>query len=83
METEIKALLIKLMEAISKSDAVVILDASAALDNYTVDHKGLIDPQLLHFLRQRSYEKALQFLSGVRLIPAGICGGIKTKQSSS
>ncbi|MFM9090865.1 MAG: hypothetical protein ACKOUK_03880 [Verrucomicrobiota bacterium] len=34
-----------------------------------------LHPQLVHFLEQRSYAKALLFLGGAEDIPVGRCGG--------
>lgn len=34
-----------------------------------------LHPQLVHFLGNRSYAKALMYLGGESDIPVGICGG--------
>ncbi|MFT3782364.1 MAG: hypothetical protein QM790_10145 [Nibricoccus sp.] len=79
METAIKASLIKLMDGIKRADGTVILDCSSELDEIARRARGQLHPQLVHFLERRSYDKALQFLSGVADIPAGICGGGKVR----
>jgi hypothetical protein len=36
---------------------------------------GELHPQLVHFLENRSYAKAVMFLGGQTDIPVGACGG--------
>jgi len=79
METEIKASLINLMGGIKSADGRVIVAATSRLDELLARNRPTLHPQLVHFLERRSYDKALQFLSGVADIPAGICGGGKVK----
>lgn len=79
METEIKASLISLMSGIKAADGHAVLAATARLDELVASHRPALHPQLVHFLDRRSYDKALQFLSGAADIPAGICGGGKVK----
>ena len=77
METEIKKSLISLLAAIKRGDASVIADEMAQLDGFLERGRADLHPQLGHFLRQRSYAKALMFLGGETDIPAGTCGGGK------
>lgn len=75
METEIKAALITLLDAIKKSNAQVIAAEMARLDDFAARGQTTLHPQLLHFLERRSYAKAVMFLGGESDIPVGICGG--------
>ena len=79
METEIKASLINLMGGMKSTDGAAISAAVLRLDELVALNRGLLHPQLVHFLERRSYDKALQFLAGATNIPAGICGGGKVK----
>ena len=45
------------------------------LDDFLVQGRAGLHPQLVHFLENRSYAKALMFLGGDTDIPVGICGG--------
>lgn len=76
-EIKIKKQLVDLQSAISSADGEALAAALRELDLWVVSHGGEIDPQLRHFLKNRSYEKALAYLSGVEDIPPGICGGGK------
>ncbi len=75
IEQKLKEALISMQEAISQSDAARISKALSELDDAARTHKRELDPQLLHFLKRRSYQKALMFLEGESDIPKGICGG--------
>lgn len=81
MEAEIKASLINLMDGITAADGSVVATSTARLDELVSLGRASLHPQLVHFLEQRSYNKALQFLGGATNIPAGICGGGKVKSS--
>ncbi len=75
MDTEIKAALIALLDAIKNSNAQVIAAEMARLDDFAARGRTTLHPQLLHFLERRSYAKAVMFLGGESDIPVGICGG--------
>lgn len=75
METEIKAALISLLDAIKASNAPVIAAEMAKLDDFAARGRLTLHPQLLHFLERRSYAKAAMFLGGADDIPVGVCGG--------
>lgn len=75
METEIKASLITLLDAIKESNAKVISAEMARLDDFAARGRMSLHPQLLHFLERRSYAKAALFLGGAEDIPVGACGG--------
>ncbi len=75
METEIKAALISLLDAIKKSNGQVVADEMARLDDFATRGRMTLHPQLLHFLANRSYAKAAMFLGGATDIPVGACGG--------
>lgn len=81
MESQIKASLISLLDAIKRSDGAVIAREMARLDDLLVQGRatGALHPQLDHFLGNRSYAKALMFLGGKMDIPAGACGGRPAK----
>ncbi len=75
MESEIKASLIALMNGIKSADGKMVAVATTHLDEIVERCRSDLHPQLVHFLEQRSYNKALMFLGGATDIPAGICGG--------
>lgn len=75
METQIKASLISLLSAIKASDGQTVASEMARLDDYLERGRAGLHPQLVHFLGNRSYAKALMFLTGDTDIPTGICGG--------
>lgn len=75
METQIKESLNSLLAAIKAADGQVIADEMARLDGYLEVGRAGLHPQLVHFLENRSYAKALMFLGGAEKIPVGICGG--------
>ena len=45
------------------------------LDDLLARGRKTLHPQLVHFLGNRSYAKALMYLQGDANIPAGVCGG--------
>lgn len=75
MELQIKECLIALLAAIKVTDGQRIADEMARLDDYTSRGRAGLHPQLVHFLENRSYAKALMFLGGETDIPVGVCGG--------
>ena len=75
METQIKDSLSHLMAAIKTGDGRVISDEMARLDGLLTRGRETLAPQLVHFLENRSYAKALMFLGGESDIPVGVCGG--------
>lgn len=75
MEFQIKVALISLLEAIKRSDGPVIAAEMARLDTFLDQGRSSLHPQLVHFMENRSYAKALMFLGGESDIPVGICGG--------
>jgi len=75
METQIKASLEALLAGIAAGNGQVIADEMARLDGYLEQGKATLHPQLLHFLQNRSYAKAVMFLGGKSDIPVGVCGG--------
>ena len=75
MESQIKVALISLLEAIKQSDGPVIAAEMARLDTFLEQGRVSLHPQLVHFMENRSYAKALMFLGGESDIPVGICGG--------
>ena len=75
METQIKESLISLLAAIKAADGQVVADSMTRLDESLERGRGVLHPQLVHFLENRSYAKALMFLGGETNIPVGACGG--------
>jgi hypothetical protein len=75
METQIKESLTSLMAAIKAADGQVVAEEMARLDDVLVQGRAGLHPQLVHFLENRSYAKALLFLGGASDIPVGVCGG--------
>jgi hypothetical protein len=82
METQIKESLISLLAAIKAADGQVVADSMARLDDSLARGRGTLHPQLVHFLENRSYAKALMFLGGETDIPIGACGGRAGKPPS-
>ena len=81
MEAQIKASLISLLSAIKASDGQTIASEMAKLDEFLERGRAGLAPQLVHFLENRSYAKALMLLGGETNIPVGVCGGRAGKGS--
>ncbi len=82
MESQIKEALTRLLAAIKAADGQSIADEMARLDDFVERARPGLHPQLIHFLQNRSYAKALMFLGGAEEIPTGVCGGgrgVRTK----
>lgn len=77
METEIKAALSALLNAIKAADGQQVAAEMVKLDDFLERGRAGLHPQLVHYLANRSYAKALQFLGGDVAIPPGACGGGK------
>lgn len=77
MESQIKDALIALLAAIKAADGPAITTEMTKLDDFLAQGRGALHPQLVHFLQNRSYAKAVMFLDGEANIPAGVCGGGK------
>ena len=75
METQIKSAIIKMLAAIKTGDGQVVAEEMARLDGWLEQGRMALHPQLVHFLENRSYAKALMFLGGETDIPVGVCGG--------
>ena len=75
METQIKTSLTALLAAIKVADGQTVTDEMTRLDDFLERGRAGLHPQLVHFLENRSYAKALMFLGGDSDIPVGICGG--------
>ncbi len=75
MESEIKASLVSLLAAIKASDNQIVGAEMARLDELLAKNRATLHPQLVHFLQNRSYPKAMMFLGGKTDIPVGACGG--------
>lgn len=77
IETQIKESLVKLKDAIANADAAQIKGSIAFVDAALVENRREINPQVRHFLKNRSYMKALDFLNEKKDIPKGRCAGRK------
>lgn len=75
METDIRTTLQALLDDIAQGRGDTVVAAMERLDGYVVAGRGQLHPQLVHFLENRSYAKALMFLGGETDIPVGRCGG--------
>lgn len=75
METEIKETLMRLLTAIKNADGTAIGAELGKLDDFLVRGRGVLHPQLIHYLEGRSYAKAVAWLGGEGGIPAGNCQG--------
>lgn len=75
MEAQIKESLNALLVAIKAADGQTVADEMARLDEFLERGRPGLHPQLVHFLENRSYAKALMFLGGDTAIPVGVCGG--------
>jgi hypothetical protein len=75
MENEIKAAVAGLLEAVKRSDGQAVASEMERLDGMLKRGRQTLHPQLVHFLQNRSYAKALMFLGGQSDIPVGVCGG--------
>ncbi len=62
METQIKASLISLLAAIKAADGKTVARDMEQLDLALASGRETLHPQLVHFLGNRSYAKALMFL---------------------
>jgi hypothetical protein len=79
MENEIKASLQTLLSGIKAADGPTVAVEMEKLDGYLQAGRATLHPQLIHFLQNRSYAKAVMFLGGESDIPVGICGGKAAK----
>ena len=75
MESQIKGSLTALLAAIKAGDGQTVADEMTRLDDFLARGRAGLHPQLVHFLENRSYAKALMFLGGDTDIPVGVCGG--------
>ncbi|HVS53768.1 MAG TPA: hypothetical protein VHD62_15540 [Opitutaceae bacterium] len=75
METQIRDSLAALLAGIKAGDGPTIAGEMARLDEFLARGRAGLHPQLVHFLENRSYAKALMFLGGETNIPVGVCGG--------
>ena len=75
METQIKESLSALLAGIKAADGQVVAAQMEKLDGFLEQGRSTLHPQLVHFLQNRSYAKAVMFLGGETDIPVGACGG--------
>lgn len=75
IEDELKAALIDLQEGIEARDGDRVKDRIRFIDQTFVSHRRELDARLKHFLKNRSYQKALAYMQGSTDIPPGRCSG--------
>ena len=75
MHEEMKQALVDLQKGIETADAQTIKLRLAFIDDALKSRRKEIDSQLKHYLKNRSYQKALMYLEGQPDIPKGRCGG--------
>ena len=75
METQIKESLSALLAGIKAADGQMVAAQMEKLDGFLEEGRSTLHPQLVHFLQNRSYAKAVMFLGGATDIPVGACGG--------
>jgi hypothetical protein len=81
MLAPLKNHLTRLMTAIKEGDGPGISAAMGEVEAVLAANRAELHPQLVHFLEQRSYAKALLFLGGAEDIPVGRCGGRAGRES--
>ncbi len=77
IETQIKDSLLKLKDAIADADAEQVKRSIGFIESALQEHRRELRPQLKHFLKNRSYMKALAYLQEEKDIPKGRCSGRK------
>jgi hypothetical protein len=75
MENSIKDSLQALLAAIKTADGQKVSAEMERLEGMLARGRAGLHPQLVHFLENRSYAKAMMFLGGEENIPVGVCGG--------
>ncbi len=75
VKNELKEGLVALERAIESGDPMGIRRCMVFLDEVVREHSHELGSQLAHYLRNRSYAKALAHLGGEADIPKGHCGG--------
>ena len=83
MEIQIKAAIVALLAAIKAGDEQSVAEEMARLDDFLAQGRLALHPQLVHFLENRSYAKALMFLGGETDIPVGACGGRAARKAGA
>lgn len=83
MEIQIKAAIVALLDAIKAGDGQSVAEEMARLDDFLAQGRLALHPQLVHFLENRSYAKALMFLGGETDIPVGACGGRAARKAGA
>jgi hypothetical protein len=81
MSAQLKDHLTLLMAAIKNGDGPGISAAMGEVEAALAANRAGLHPQLVHFLEQRSYAKALLYLGGAEDIPVGRCGGRAGRES--
>jgi hypothetical protein len=74
METQIKESLNALIAGAKTANSGAVMTEMERLDGWLAQDRDTLHPQLVHFLRNRSYARALKFLGGAADIPASACG---------
>ena len=83
MQIKIRAAIVALLAAIKVGDGQSVAEEMARLDDFLAQGRLALHPQLVHFLENRSYAKALMFLGGETDIPVGACGGRAARKAGA
>jgi hypothetical protein len=81
MLAQLKDHLTLLIKAIKDGDGPGVIATMGQVEAVLEANRAGLHPQLVHFLEQRSYAKALLFLGGAEDIPVGRCGGRAGKEA--
>ncbi len=73
IELKLKEALSAMQLGIKRSDSKLVSGSLKELDEILKSHRSELDPRMVHFLSQRSYEKARMYLEGDSDIPKGRC----------
>lgn len=72
-QSEIRECLMSLVESMNTSNGPAMIAGMERLDRFVSTESASIPPRLMHFLENRSYAKALDFLGGAGEVPRGSC----------
>jgi hypothetical protein len=73
LQSEIRECLLSLVESMSTANGAAMIAGMERLDRFVSADGASLPPRLMHFLENRSYAKALDFLGGSGEVPRGSC----------
>lgn len=73
LQSEIRECLLSLNESMNAANGAGMIAGMERLDRFVSTGAASLPPRLLHFLENRSYAKALDFLGGNAEVPRGSC----------